>query len=372
MKQILPLLLTILFLGACSSPDGDNSGKEAPRRRSITDGTGRTVELPDTVRHIICSGAGALRYATYLQASDMVVAVDNAEKKAGITDTKPYSLAHTEYRDKPLFGEYRGNDDPEKILTLDPLPDVIIKTYPAMGTSPGELQEKTGIPVIALEYGDLVNDQKNMFYALRCMGDVLDRRDRAEDVICFFKKNMEILAHMELPRTEASYVGGIAFKGTHGFASTAPAYTPFRLLGIENAAAPKNAPGNNLKSTIISKENIIKEDPKYIFLDLSSTINPAGEGNALWELANDPVYAGLQAKKDNRVYTLLPYNSYTTNHGSVLANAFYIATVLGAEGYENLDPAAKANSIYRFLVGENVFNELDTLFSGKVFERLAL
>lgn len=41
------------------------------------------------------------------------------------------------------------------ILTLDPQPQVIFKTYAGMGHDPEELQAKTGLPVVVLDSGDL-------------------------------------------------------------------------------------------------------------------------------------------------------------------------------------------------------------------------
>ena len=121
----------------------------------LADAAGRQVEIPQTIEHVICSGPGALRLLTYLAAQDKIVAVDDMEKKRPQFDARPYALANPQFRDYPIFGEFRGHDHAERILTLDPLPQVIFKTYPYMGHDPVELSRKTGIPVIVLNYGDL-------------------------------------------------------------------------------------------------------------------------------------------------------------------------------------------------------------------------
>lgn len=93
--------------------------------RIITDAAGRQVEMPPTIEHVICSGPGALRLLTYLAGQDKIVAVDDMEKQRPQFDARPYALANPQFRDYPIFGEFRGHDHPERILTLDPLPQVI-------------------------------------------------------------------------------------------------------------------------------------------------------------------------------------------------------------------------------------------------------
>jgi iron complex transport system substrate-binding protein len=90
--------------------------------RVITDAVGRQVEIPETVEHVICSGPGALRLLTYLDTQDNIVAVDDMEKQRPQFDARPYALAHPQLKDYPIFGEFRGHDQPERILTLNRYP----------------------------------------------------------------------------------------------------------------------------------------------------------------------------------------------------------------------------------------------------------
>ena len=127
--------------------------------RQVVDAAGRTVIVPDTVRRVICSGSGCLRLLTYLQAQDLAVAVDDIAGKRSRFDARPYGLANPQFRTLPVFGGFRGQDNPELILTLDPAPQVIFKMVgTGRGTSgldPEELQGRTGIPVISLRVGNL-------------------------------------------------------------------------------------------------------------------------------------------------------------------------------------------------------------------------
>ena len=94
---------------------------------TITDGFGRTVTVPANPTEVVCSGSGCLRYLVYLQGQDLVVGVDDIEKKDQAIEGRPYTLVYgQQFKSLPLIGEFRGNDDPEKIVGIGP--EIIFKT----------------------------------------------------------------------------------------------------------------------------------------------------------------------------------------------------------------------------------------------------
>ncbi len=346
----------------------------AAAEREVIDAAGRRVTVPEAVERVICSGPGALRLLTYLQAQDLVVAVDDIEKRRPQFDARPYALANPRYKTLPVFGEFRGFDHPELILSLNPQPQVIFKTYGAMGHDPRELQVKTGIPVVVLEYGDLGRRRETLCHALRLMARVIGREKRAEAVIGFFEAGIADLTHRtrDIPETDrpGCYVGGIAFKGPHGFISTEPGYPPFRFAGARNLAFDPSRHSEPLEHSLVAKEKILAWDPDHLFVDLSTLQMGAQQAGALHELRTDPAYRALSAVGKGRVYGLLPYNWYTQNFGSILANAYYIGALLYPERFADVDPAVKADEIYAFLVGRPVFQPMKAAFGGLAFERI--
>jgi propionate CoA-transferase len=67
------------------------------------------------------------------------------------------------------------------------------------------------------------------------------------------------------------------------------------------------------------------------------------------------VYKALKAFVDDRVYALLPFNWYTTNIDTALADAYAIGKILYPKPFEDVDPEPKADEIYAFLVGKPVY-----------------
>jgi iron complex transport system substrate-binding protein len=342
---------------------------------TITDAWGREVSVPSDVDHVICSGPGCLRYLVYLQGLDLVVGVDDMEKTRSRFDARPYFLAHPELRDKPLFGEFRGHDNPELIVNLAPRPDVIFKTYGEMGYDPEELQAKTGIPVVVLNYGNLTYGRKDMYEALSIMGEVTGKTKRAQEVIKFFDRAIGDLDQRtsDIPRKERQtcYVGGIAHKGPHGFPSTEPSYPPFVFTNARHVVLEGMTGENRLQQVTVSREKLLEWDPEYIFVDLA-TLQAGKEAGALDQLKNEPCYQILSAVREGNVYGVLPFNWYTTHYGSVLADAYFVGKILYPERFEDVRPAEKADEIYEFLVGKPVFEKMNELFEKLAFKRIEL
>ena len=365
MSKTLSVAIMILMVATAAGAWAAN--------KTVTDAAGRKIDVPESVQRVICSGPGALRLLVYLQAQEAVVAVDDIEKRRSQFDARPYGMSNPQLKSLPMFGQFRGYDNPELILALNPQPQLIFKTYPTMGHDPVELQQKTGIPVVILNYGDLGDNRQDLYQALRIMGQCMNKEKRAEEVVDFFESHINDLKKRVEGIPESSrpscYVGGIAFKGPHGFQSTEPAYPPFGFVQARNVAFDPATQVKALRHSNVSKEKIVEWDPDFLFLDLSS-LQMGDEAGALYELKTDPAYQNLTAVKKGNVYGLLPYNWYAQNFGSILANGYFLGKLLYPGRFRDIDPQAKADEIYTFLVGKPVFGQMDSMFHGMVFKRI--
>ncbi len=346
----------------------------AEQVRTIEDTAGRTVEIPQDVERVICSGPGALRLLTYLQAQDRIVAVDSIEKRESPMDMRPYAMANPQFKDYPLFGEFRGQDNPELIAALEPQPQVIFRTYPNMGKDPENVQQKTGVPVLVLSYGNLTYERRQLDKSLRLMGRVLGKEDRAEEVISYLDRVINDLrergSHGRPAESPLAYLAGVASRGPHGVRSTNPSYPPFQFLGVENAAGELSTQESPLSQATVAQEKILLWDPEVIFLDIAS-LQLKGGGNALNQLRNDPAYQSLSAVRQNEVYGVFPYNYYTNNFESILANAYYIGSVLYPERFSDIDPMHKAEEICTFLNGSPAMKAINSKgMNNPAFSRL--
>jgi len=339
--------------------------------REITDALGRTVDIPDTVDRVICSGPGCLRLLTYLGATEMVVGVDEIETRPSADAPRAYAIAHPEFRDLPLIGQHRGRDNPELILALDPAPQVIIKTLSSIGVGHDDLSNQTGLPVVAVDVGDLAGERAAFDSALRIMGEVVGREARAEEVIAFIDGQIAEMgdrAARSSVEAPGVFIGGVAFQGAQGFNSTEPFYPPFDMLGLTNLARD-GAPGTG-RHSVVAREQIVAWDPQVLFLDLG-TVRGQDVGG-LHELRTDAAYQGLSAVTQGNLWGVLPNTLYHIEVGSILANAWFIGTITRPDTFRDVDPVARANEIETFLVGAPVFDAFNAAYDGLVFQRVSV
>ena len=201
------------------------------------------------------------------------------------------------------------------------------------------------------------------------MGKALSNEARAEEVIAYIEDTLQDLERRtrDIPASQqkTAYVGGVSSAGAHGIISTEPAYSPFLWVHARNVAS-----GMGTAHADIAKEALVDWNPEYIFIDVG-TLQMDNEG-AVGELKTDPALQGLSAVKEGRIYGVLPYNFYNTNYESVLANAYYVGTVLYPDRFADIDPARKADEIYTFFVGKPVFAELNGQYGDQGFSKIQI
>lgn len=378
---IAALCVALILVAGCTgttstTPQAPAANASGPTEITILDGFNRTVTVPSPPESVVCSGSGCLRYLVYLQSQDLAIGVDSIEKENQTVEGRPYTLAYgSQFRNLPLIGEFRGKDDPEKIIAIDP--QVIFKTgssgtaYATSAAEADTLQEKTNIPVVACAYGSLRNDAEKaeMYTALRTMGEVIGKEDRADDVIAYIDSTLADLENRtgDIPESEQKtvYVGGISYAGAHGIISTEPAYPPFLWVHAKNVAA-----GMGMSHADIAKEALVDWDPDYLFVDVGTI--QIDSGGAIDELKTDAALQSLSAVKDGQVYGVLPYNYYNTNYATVLANAYFIGKTLYPDRFADVDPVQKANEIYTFFIGKPVFNDLNSQYQNLGFTEISL
>ncbi len=367
------VILLAIIVGLRIARDERNPGETAVEA-AFRDALGKGLTVSSKVDRVICSGSGCLRLLTYLQAHDRIVAVDSIELRGSPLDARPYAIANRQFKTYPLFGEFRGFDNPELIAGLHPQPQYIFKMLAGRGQNPAALQKKTGIPVISLEYGNLTHDRRILNRSLRMMGSIVGKTHRAEEIIAYFDE----LEHDLNERTRdlpiapkpVCYIGGIGQSGPHGLQSTDPSFTSFAFVNARNAAVALSA-NKTLEHAMISKEQIIVWNPDIIFVDISS-LRLAAEANAVAQLRNDPAYRRLKAVRTGQVYGLFPHNSYNRNFETVFANAYYVGTVLYPDRFADIEPMRKAEEIAEFMNGGPAFESLNREFGGLGFTRIPM
>lgn len=343
--------LGIIFLGLMYSPA---PAQAVQGQISIKDLAGRTVVIPKKIMRVVPLG-GALRFVVYLQALDKVVGVEALEKKRPLPAARPYSLAIEKITSAlPAIGEGGPGKLPDFEKVLSVKPDIIL----TMGVDTGQvetIQQKTGIPVVALSYGVIGGglDKESIYGSLRLAGRLLDRKGRSEEVITFFKKCQKDLwtrtSHSGKDSGPRAYVGAISFKGVHGITSTEAFYQPLEWVQARNVANEIGRPGH----TFIDPEKLLLWNPEVLFLDSGGLDIVKSDYRR-----NANFYQRLSAVQKNRVFLTLPYNYYHTNIEIALADAYFMGKMLYPEYFKDIDPVRTADKIFTFFVGRPAYQQI--------------
>lgn len=312
----------------------------------VTDMFDRVVKIEQTEK-ILAIGPGTLRLLTYMQLQDRLVGIENLELDFNYKAPYRRVLDKNFIQSLPVIGQGGPSNLPNIEAVIKTEADIIFTSFLSKNQVQ-MLQDKTGIPVVALSYGSNYGGKEDLKKlqaikkSLKLLGEIFEKQKRAEELVKFMDKNELVLKSFEL-RTDA-YIGGIGYKGAKGLTSTESNYPPFELLGLENAVK-LNKNGHSQ----IHLETLLLTNPQMIFLDM------LGQRIILQEIEkNKKLFQSLKAYKEKKIYWLYPYNFYNTNVENVYLNAYIIASKMGVA----LDIEKIKEEIYTKFLGINHTEQL--------------
>jgi len=353
MKKIIGMALVLVLAGF-----GPRATDGAEKIR-IADAGRRQVEVPQDPKRVMAIGPGSLRMICYLEATDRLVGVEAFEKTQSVG--RPYIMAYPELIKLPPIGQGGAsgiNKDPDLEAVLGVSPEVIFVVSMESAKAEG-LQKKLGIPVVILSYGSAGRGtfDETAYESLRLAGKILRKEKRAEEVIGFIEKSrQELLRKTERVKEEQKpgvYAGGIGLHGMQGIESTDADYPPLEWVRARNLAREVARQGH----VFVGKEKLLSWNPDLIFVDAG------GLSLITQDYRRRPdYYRTLKAVREKRTYLLYPFNMYTTNIETVVADAYAAGKVLYPDLFPDLDLPAKAEAIYSFFLKRPVYGDLKKNF----------
>lgn len=355
---LVALMLLIAVLSGCGSAEtSQGKSKGQAEKAVITDLAGRQVEVSIPAKKVVAIGPGALRLVCYAGGAGKVVGVENLEKQQ--STGRPYILAYPELKELPTIGQGGPDSTPDAEKLVSVKPDVIFVAYLVDRAKADELQAQTNIPVVVLGYGDQVPFDEDVYKSISLIGKIIGEEQRAEDVVNYLKECQADLQERTkgIPENEkpAVYVGALGMKGVHGIESTSAKYGPFVAIGARNVVDETGMQG----SLMIEKEKLLAWDPEIIFIDEGGLSLVRDDYRK-----NKNFYLSLKAFKNGNVYGQMPFNYYTTNIDTAIADAYYAGKVIFPEQFKDVDPAKKADEIYNFLLGKPLYQQMAKDYGG--------
>ncbi|MEM1524872.1 MAG: ABC transporter substrate-binding protein [Nitrososphaerales archaeon] len=367
-KLQLIIIIAIIAIAIITTPLSINlylSSKQTtqqplPSKSYLIDILGRNVTLPERINRIVAIGPGMLRLVCYLNAYELIVGVEESEISWGFIG-RDYAMAFGEnFKKLPIIGPGGPGKPPAPELILTVKPDLIImsRTYVEM-YDPNRLEIETNSKVIVMDYGiPGYLDVKTFIEALRTLGQVLNKKERVEDLIKFVNnlcKDLEVRTK-DISSRPKVYVGAVSYRGPQPFTTTQISFPPLTLLHTSSIADKYS---NKTGVFFWNFEAILKEQPDIIFID-EGNLNTVKQ-----DFDKDPSkYLKLNAFKNNRVFGTLPYNYYHTNIAVALADAYYIGKVLYPEKFADIDSEKKADEIFNAFLGKPLYQSYKEVYGG--------
>lgn len=323
----------------------------------VTDLMGRTVTIPAGAEKFACIGPGTLRLYCYVADIHALVGVEEVEKSWG-DDGRPYRMGMDNIDELPVIGPGGPGNAPDAEMLYTAAPDVIFTGYTSDTATVDELQDKTGIPVVAISYGKSELFDPEVYETFTLIGKITGNEDRAAAVIQYFEdaKSDLIARTADVSERARVYLGGQSNRGSHGIESTTGGYI---LFDVVNALDVVEEESGITQYVMLDKEALLELDPDYIILDAGG-LNLVRDDYA----ANPDFYNSLSAVKNGKVYLQMPYNYYYTNLEIALADAYYIGAMLYPEAFSDVDPVAKFDEISTFLVGVPSYERIAANYFG--------
>ena len=252
--------------------------------RTVTDSAGRKIDVPDRIERVFAAGPPA-SILLYILAPDRMTGWPNPPT----AEERPFIAER--YRDLPALGRLTGRGGTANLeVVLKAKPDLILDfgsvrdTYVSLADN---VQEQTKVPYILVD-GRLEATPA----ALRLLGNVLDHGQRAEQLASYveatFAEIDAALAAIPVDRRPRVYLA----RGPDGLETG--------VVGSINTEIIERAGGRNVAEAAgqrglvrASMEQVIVADPAIII---------TWDRNFFERVARDPLWAGIRAVREGRVY----------------------------------------------------------------------
>lgn len=292
--KLTALLLAMALLCGCGSSQTGYDPLAGVETKTVTDSSGRSVEVPAEITRVAPSGSTAQMLLMPI-AYDLLVGLSSSPSTA----QRPYFPEEMWYL--PTFGQFYGS---KASLNMEALiaaqPQVILDLGDAkesIADDMDRIQKQTGIPTLFIEA-----DLDNMAAAYRMLGSLLGRETEAEPLAAFIEETVAMAQANAAVIPEGQRKTVLYGTGATGLACNAAGSSQadvIDLVGAVNAIVPEEVT-NRGGGTTVSLEEVYVCDPDVILLTAGGPYDEVQTNE----------WSELTAVKNGAYYEIpnLPYN----------------------------------------------------------------
>jgi len=282
----LAMVFTVCMSFTACGNSSDYDPLEGIATISVSDDSGREVEIPAEITRIAPSGSTATMMLIPI-ASDMLVGI------ASSPSTDQVKYLPEEILTLPTFGQFYGS---KSTLNLEALmeakPQVIFDLGDKKSTvkkDMNSIEKQTNIP--ALYYDGTLEHMADTY---RTLGKILDREEEAEELAAFIDKTLEMAERNSAKIKDEDKVSIMYGTGATGLAVNAKGSAQsqvIELIGAENAIIPDEITDKG-GGTIVSMESVYQDEPDVIILTKGGPYDElkTNEWSQLTAVKNDRYY----------------------------------------------------------------------------------
>ncbi len=330
------LLVCLCILSLSLSLTGSGEEATAPSETvTIVDSTGQSVDVSRPVERVVSITS---------PASEIICALGVGDRIVGRSS---YSIFPPSLEDVPVVGKSSYTPNIELILELEP--DVVIADT-MLSDDCRERIEDAGIPVIV----ETSSDPMRVTTVVMNLGVVLDKEERAEEIIGFIEQYQDIIEERTVG-LEPEDKPAVFFEWYRPY-YTASSGTPFHNI-ITAAGGINIASEESVRYPTVSPEWLFERDPDIIIRSVYATENVTEEmlEEARDEILSRPGLSNVKAVKDDRVHILSgPVKSGVRS----VVGELYLAKWFHPDLFEDIDP----EDVHRDLVQEFYGLELEGVY----------
>lgn len=291
---LLAMALLLPLLCGCGSSQTGYDPLAGVETKTVTDSSGRSVEVPAEITRVAPSGSTAQMLLMPI-AYDLLVGLSSSPSTA----QRPYFPEEMWYL--PTFGQFYGS---KASLNMEALiaaqPQVILDLGDAkesIADDMDRIQKQTGIPTLFIEA-----DLDDMAAAYRMLGSLLGRETEAEPLAAFIEETVAMAQANAAVIPEGQRKTVLYGTGATGLACNAAGSSQadvIDLVGAVNAIVPEEVT-NRGGGTTVSLEEVYVCDPDVILLTVGGPYDEVRTNE----------WSELTAVKNGAYYEIpnLPYN----------------------------------------------------------------
>jgi iron complex transport system substrate-binding protein len=111
---------------------------------------------------------------------------------------------------------------------------------------------------------------------------------------------------------------------------------------------------------------------KQISLEVLPSLNPdvlfvdaAGLALCQQNYADNPsLYDGISAFQTGEIYMVMPFNYYSANYDTLLADCYYVASIMYPDAFDDVNIVEKSNEIYSAFLDVPVYSLVAANYMG--------